>query len=394
MKKKILTSILAASAAIACAATMAGCETLGTPVGNGTENGTQQGASGNVSQSGSTTPAPSHTHTYESGYTFDKYSHWHASSCGHAEEISGKAAHNLDENGCKDCGFKYTQGLEYKLNTYTNEYSVVGVGTATDSVLIIPPKYNGLPVYAVGYNAFNGCTQLTRVIMPDFSSAFCAFGEYAFANCPNLTSVELPSTLKELYRGNFENCVNLKSIELPEALTHIGDDAFVNCGITELYIPKNVYQINPTAFRASNIEKITVDPANPYIRSEGNCIIDNSGNKGEIITALKTAVIPASAQNIGTNAFYECAGLTQIDIPSNITTIKSYGFLYCRDLTEVTLHVGITALQSGAFTGCPSLKDIRFDGTKAQWNAIQKPSNWIKDCGGFTVYCTDGTLTN
>lgn len=415
MKKKILTAILVASTAFAFAASMAGCETPsdnadtlpdgtqqeGSINGSGnSQNNNQNNSNGNVQNpdnapnGGAVTPAPvppPHNHTYENGYTFDKYSHWHASSCGHEEEILGKAVHNLDENGCTVCDFKYTQGLEYDFNSKTNKYTVTGIGSAQDSVLIIPPAYNGFPVISVGYNAFNGCTQLTRVIMPD--GDFLNFGEYAFANCPNLTSVELPANLAQLYRGNFENCTKLKSITLPEALTHIGDDAFVNCGITELYIPKNVFGIAYNAFHDSNIQKLTVDPANPYMWSDGNCIMDNRSNKGDVMVALKTAVIPASAKNIGGNAFYDCKGLTSIDIPANINAVKSYAFFYCRDLTEVSLHVGLAELQSGAFTQCTNLKDIRFDGTTAQWNAITKASDWAKECGNYTIHCTDGQIT-
>ena len=41
-------------------------------------------------------PVLTHVHTYEEGWTSDDTYHWHASTCGHETEISGKAEHTWD----------------------------------------------------------------------------------------------------------------------------------------------------------------------------------------------------------------------------------------------------------------------------------------------------------
>ena len=40
---------------------------------------------------------PSHVHTYSTDWTRDATHHWHASTCGHKEEISGKAVHSFGD---------------------------------------------------------------------------------------------------------------------------------------------------------------------------------------------------------------------------------------------------------------------------------------------------------
>ncbi len=47
----------------------------------------------------------------------------------------------------------------------------------------------------------------------------------------------------------------------------------------------------------------------------------------------------------------------------------------------------------GAFYGCGSLTNIKFNGTKEQWNAIIKSDDWNYNTGNYTVTCTDGTLS-
>lgn len=42
-------------------------------------------------------PALDHVHTFEEGWTTDEHYHWHASACGHENEISGKAEHIWDD---------------------------------------------------------------------------------------------------------------------------------------------------------------------------------------------------------------------------------------------------------------------------------------------------------
>ena len=47
-----------------------------------------------------------HTHTFESEWSYDTNNHWHAASCIHEIEVSGKASHvDSDDNGiCDVCG--------------------------------------------------------------------------------------------------------------------------------------------------------------------------------------------------------------------------------------------------------------------------------------------------
>ncbi|MBE6667240.1 MAG: hypothetical protein E7607_02895 [Ruminococcaceae bacterium] len=52
-----------------------------------------------------------------------------------------------------------------------------------------------------------------------------------------------------------------------------------------------------------------------------------------------------------------------------------------------------TSIGSSAFSGCSGLTSINYNGTKEQWKAITKYSNWNYRTGNYTVTCTDGVLT-
>ena len=63
-------------------------------------------------------------------------------------------------------------------------------------------------------------------------------GDNSFYYCPDLTSVQLPDTLKSIGSCAFSNCASLEKILLPDSVTGIGTYAFYNCtNLAEIEIP-------------------------------------------------------------------------------------------------------------------------------------------------------------
>ena len=83
-------------------------------------------------------------------------------------------------------------------------------------------------VTSIENNAFNGNENIVSLIIPQ---NITSIGEYAFANCPNLSSVVCApnSTLLFIYDYAFHNCVNLTTVNLPLTLEVIGVGAFISC---------------------------------------------------------------------------------------------------------------------------------------------------------------------
>ena len=74
-------------------------------------------------------------------------------------------------------------------------------------------------------------------------------GDSAFEKCTTITSVRLPEGVTELARDAFYGCTALVSAQLPESLTEIGGRAFGDCGeLKTLNIPGNVKKIGKKAF--------------------------------------------------------------------------------------------------------------------------------------------------
>lgn len=65
-----------------------------------------------------------------------------------------------------------------------------------------------------------------------------------------------------------------------------------------------------------------------------------------------------SVTSIGERAFYQCSGLTSIDIPNGVTSIGKEAFRDCSGLTSIKIPSGITKIEYGTFSGCKGLTSI------------------------------------
>ena len=73
---------------------------------------------------------------------------------------------------------------------------------------------------------------------------------------------------------------------------------------------------------------------------------------------LTSINISANVTSIGSAAFRNCDGLTSVTIGDGVTSIGEFAFAYCYMLTSVTIGNSVTAIGSSAFSFCRSLKSI------------------------------------
>ena len=133
-------------------------------------------------------------------------------------------------------------GIQYSVNrgAVTIE-GFVGGGT----VMNIPSKIDGLPVTAIAAQTCRGDMALTEVRIP---KSVTSIGEYAFAECPNLTKVVI-NGCKFIGRSAFRDCKALLTLKLPGNLDTIDDFAFEGCTMLgKVEIPKNLQTIGTDAF--------------------------------------------------------------------------------------------------------------------------------------------------
>ena len=301
------------------------------------------------------------------------------------EQDSNEIIYEFDENEQVE-NLPATEGLEFREKS--GGYEVVGIGTATDTVLVIPSEYNGKPVISIYgaqvYNptndmvanegAFLQCTSITRVIIPD---SVTSIGKYAFFCCYNLTKIIIPDSVTYVGRSAFFGCYSLtiycEAKSQPRGWDAPWDDpdnhAVWDCNNNEVADDGNIYVSvkgiryalkdgNATVARQPRgvSEEITLPHGIKYkgtvyrVTSIGEWAFNRSG--------LKSISIPVSVTSICDYAFGFCSGITSMIIPGSVTSIGRSVFSNCSSLTNVTLSNGVTSIGDWAFSECSSLKSI------------------------------------
>ena len=81
---------------------------------------------------------------------------------------------------------------------------------------------------------------------------------------------------------------------------------------------------------------------------------------------------------IGDEAFDGCSHLKSITFGENseLEYIGDEAFYGCTNLTSITIPNSVESIGDYAFAGCGNYFSIIFNGTRAEWDAITKGSNW------------------
>lgn len=270
-----------------------------------------------------------------------------------------------------------------------------------------------------------------------------------------LNVITLSGEIKELGQNLYyksEDRGKFRAIYMPDSVETIGEQAFrqigygiymqysnnlktlgtksmTGDGFTDVYLPDSVEYIGPHCFSYSGIQRLRL-PNNPSLFSDDQAFVLTWDLRNVVIpesttvltrqflresAALKNVTLSASLSRIEYCALYGClnlktielpqglitlvgycfanTGLTSIHIPSSVQTIEYAAFAWNNSLQEVIIEAGVQSLGEGAFHACPLLTEITYTGTKVEWEAITKHTDWALDTPLSVIHCVDGDVT-
>ena len=146
--------------------------------------------------------------------------------------------------------------------------------------------------------------KMSIVVMED---GITDIGEYAFAECTDLTGITFPETLKNIGNYAFYKSKLSANITLPQKVTTIGNYAFSGAtALSEISMPDSIQIIGTKAFDATvsvniyqHLGKIQADLFN-----------------GQLVKAI---FIEGEVDSVGDGAFANCGNLVEVSLPDTIS---------------------------------------------------------------------------
>lgn len=227
------------------------------------------------------------------------------------------------------------------------EYKVVGIQEhAFDwanhrSLALETVDLGGLPL-EIGEYAFRGQKSLTTVVGMD---NITAIGNYMFTACSALTSVADLSKVTSVGIQAFMNCSSLTTLKGLNfsALTSIRQEAFNNMKSFSLELGEHTFDalesLDVRAF--ANMTDITGKVVLPERITEIP--------EGAFLNTGITGVDWSHITVIGTGAFSNCKGLTELHLPDSVTSIGESAFKGSGLTGELQLPNSITSIGNEAF---------------------------------------------
>ena len=295
---------------------------------------------------------------------------------------------------------KTTEGIEitFKVISESEKTAQVGEGNFTsftiksgfdgqfDGQITIPStiSYNNT-YYTVSklsdYAFYNCGITITNIIIP---SSVITIGAYCFYDCWDLSTLEIPNSIKHIGINAFEGTMwynnqpdglvyvgNVAykykgempkdtSISIKEGTASINTFAFRDCfGLSSIEIPGSVTDISHLSFfNCTGLSSIIVNSSNLIYDSRDNCNAIIEKATGKLIVGCKNSLIPQGVTSIGEGAFYYCYGLSSIEIPNSVECIDNSAFYGYPGLTSIEIPSSVNNIGTFAFYGCQLLQSI------------------------------------
>ena len=250
--------------------------------------------------------------------------------------------------------------------TMKNIPSYAFVGTAITDILLYDVNY-------IGSHAFDGCNNLTNVIL--MQSALIE--PYAFANIKSNCEVSYRGSMSDWDPGMFLYSPNLY------VYNAINQWLCGGCGGDTITSHNNLY------WTLDADGHLNIDSYYGMWQHYPQEQVITTHNWEKRISFPKVIILTLEhVDSIREREFQNYTTLVTVDAKSGLRAIGGSAFVDCSSLTRVNFPSCLEAIGDSTFRNCNSLTDIYFDGTDAQWKDVKKGNGWKPDATKAHWHCT------
>ena len=164
------------------------------------------------------------------------------------------------------------------------------------------------------------------------------------------SSYEIPEGIQGIEHNSFANCINLKSVTLPSSLFYVGSSAFVGCdNLESLYGSHTTEDHTGFVNDRGELQFLVSGISDDYVVPDNVTFIGNSLFENR--KTLRSVTMGDQVTGMGYTVFYGCSSLKTVTFSANLASIGEQSFRNA-DAIETIYFRGILP---------PSFQDIRLN---------------------------------
>ena len=260
-------------------------------------------------------------------------------------------------------------------NTPTSDKAPTG--ERANNQVICPTYIEGRIISEIDSKAFTDITNLHTLQLP---AGVCRVQSGLLRRLSRIDTLVLPDAFTSLDMALISPFSTIETLQLPALLAGVPMGLFRSSTIRVLRVGRNTADVAQGAFAASTLERVEIDPDNPWLFTDGKGIYRKS-DKALLALAVRASVyrviegctrichkacankeeltailLPESVQVIEAFAFFR-SGLQSFSAPCALQKIERKAFAACEHLQELQLNRGLRSIGEEAFANT-ALRDI------------------------------------
>ena len=217
-------------------------------------------------------------------------------------------------------------------------------------------------------------------------------GSSAFANCSKLKSFKTYTTVDvHITNTCFDECLALETVSIPNGTLYLGVGPFVRCSALKRFTANIGNRTGDMAFAScTSLEDLTLPFTHKWIHDEE---ASNDTLFGHLFgnTMQDGLVNLVQSFDGGTTNKSTKAPLSLKKVTIKGGKIFRGTFMNFSMIETMILGANIEFIGADAFKGCTGLTTVKYEGTVAQWQALEKGQNYKQGVSVTTITCSDGT---
>ena len=317
------------------------------------------------------------------------------------EESPSPPAENEQEDYQAETSSENASSGDYTYTQSDGEITITKYAGSGENVEI-PSQIEGMPVTTIGRRAFQNCSTIRQLTIPD---GITFIDREAFRDCTNLEEIYYNCTLEKIGTDIFSGCSKLKTAYLGENVASFGSNenntTFGPAMETFVVDEKNqklfsmdgvLYWIQKDGSYAVALYPVAKKQESFHISDTISGISKHSlcGNQ-----YLKELIIDGDDLAVKGNAICNLSSLERLTIGGRIDSMDDNAIIDCDALQEIYVEANVPSPRYGIgfFSGCDNLSYIRigknvtefsvedFGDTVSFYDVEQGNTNFLSDNG-------------